>query len=89
MPLQLLKHLGRTGLEQVTDFLNSTAIDNLPPQTWRETKVVPLYKNKGNPDNPSNYRSIAIVPPFAKMFMAVINNRVTAIAQERDLHAPT
>lgn len=89
MPLQLIKHLGSIGIEQVTNFINSTAIDNPPPQKWRETKIVPLYKNKGNPADPNNYRSIAIVPPFAKLLMAVINNRVTTIAKELEVHAPT
>jgi hypothetical protein len=89
MPLQLLKHLGRKGIEQLTSFLNNTAIDNPPPQTWRESKVVPLYKNKGRPDDPNNYRSIAIIPPFAKLFMAVLNNRLTDTAKALDIHAPT
>jgi hypothetical protein len=31
MPLQLIKHLGTTGIEQLTNLLNVTAIDNKPP----------------------------------------------------------
>jgi hypothetical protein len=51
--------------------------------------VVPLYKGKGHTTDPENYRSIAITPPFAKLFMAVMNKRLTKEANERDLHAPT
>jgi hypothetical protein len=89
MPLQLLKHLGRKGIEQVTSLLNSSAIDNKPPQAWRNSKVIPLYKNKGRVNDPSNYRSIAIIPPFAKLFMAVLNSRLTEIGQKLNIHAPT
>jgi hypothetical protein len=77
MPLQLIKHLGTTGIEQVTKFLNVTAIDNKPPQSWREAKIVPIYKNRGSAYDPTNYRSIAINTPFAKLFMAIMNKRLT------------
>jgi hypothetical protein len=48
-----------------------------------------LYKGKGPATDPENYRSIAITPPFAKLFMAVVNKRLTIEANARDLHAPT
>jgi hypothetical protein len=40
---------------------------------WRETKITPLYKGAGDKHDCNNYRSIAIIPPFAKIMMAVIN----------------
>jgi hypothetical protein len=73
----------------MAEFLNASAIVQLPPTAWRETKVVPLYKGQGPTSDPENYRSIAITPPFAKLFMAVINRRLTARATELQLHAPT
>jgi hypothetical protein len=66
----------------MAEFLNVSAIDQLSPTTWRETKVVPLYKGDGPTSDPANYRSIAITPPFAKMFMAVMNRRLTKKATE-------
>lgn len=89
MPLQLIKHLGEQGIKLLTNFLNVSAIDNKPPQSWRESKVVPIYKNKGRTSDPGNYRSLAINPPFAKNFMAVMNRRLTTFAKENNLHAPT
>jgi hypothetical protein len=73
----------------LTKFLNATAIDNEPPKTWREAKIVPIFKHKGSTSDPKNYRSIAINPPFAKIFMTIINRRLTRIAREANLHAPT
>lgn len=35
--------------------------------------MTPLYKGKGDADSYNNYRSIAVTPPFAKLFMSVIN----------------
>jgi hypothetical protein len=69
--------MGHEGVECITTFLNRSAIDNAPPQAWRESKIVPLYKHKGSATDPSNYRSLAITPPFAKLFMAIMNSRLT------------
>jgi hypothetical protein len=70
-------------------FMNESAVEQLSPQSWREAKVVPLYKGVGITTDPTNYRSIAITPPFAKLYMAVVNKRLTDEATELDLHAPT
>jgi hypothetical protein len=48
-----------------------------------------LFKGKGDAKLPDNYRSIAVAPPFAKLFMTVINQRLTAAAIDLNLHAPT
>jgi hypothetical protein len=89
LPPQLLKFLGPKGIESLATFLNASAITQAPPTSWRTAKVVPLYKGKGDATNPENYRSIAIPPPFAKVFMATINQRLTTTAHALQLHAPT
>lgn len=35
LPLQLLKYLGGGGIEGLATFLNKSAIDTLPPVSWR------------------------------------------------------
>jgi hypothetical protein len=61
MPLQCLKWLGGDALPVLTTFINDTAINQLAPQTWRNSKVVPLYKGEGDKSDCNNYRSIAAV----------------------------
>lgn len=89
MPPQLLKFLGAPGIRSLASFLNASAIDQKPPASWRTAKIVPLYKGKGDATHPENYRSIAIPPPLAKVFMATINARLTSTANQLNLHAPT
>ena len=89
MPLQCLKFMGLEGTQVLAEFFNCSAIDQVAPSTWRETKVVPLYKGKGARADMNSYRSIAITPPFTKLFMSVMNQRLTRVAEQDGLHAPT
>ena len=89
MPLHLLKYMGKAGIECVARLFNRSAIDQLAPTLWRTSKVTPLYKGKGDATRPENYRSIAVAPPLAKLFMAVMNRRLTDHAKTENLHAPT
>ncbi len=78
LPPHLLKFLGLAGIGSLANFLNSSAIVSSPPQSWRTAKIIPLYKGKGDVSNPENYRSIAVTPPIAKVFMAAMNHRLTS-----------
>ena len=89
MPLHLLKHMGPEGTACLAELLNVSAINQLPPTSWRTSKITPLYKGKGDMTLPDNYRSIAVAPPFSKLFMAVMNRRLTDHAKANNLHAPT
>jgi hypothetical protein len=51
--------------------------------------VVPLYKGEGNKRDCNNYRSIAVSPPFTKLLMSVLNQRLTQEADRLNLVAPT
>ena len=73
LPLQCLKWMGEASVEVLCDFLNVSAIEQLAPVAWRESKVVPLYKGVGDTCDSNNYRSIAVSPPFAKLLMSVLN----------------
>jgi hypothetical protein len=81
--------LGNTGIASLANFLNESAIASAPPASWRTAKIVPVYKGKGDMSQPANYRSIAITPPLSKVFMAIMNNRLTQEATSKNLHAPT
>jgi hypothetical protein len=81
--------MGTAGISSLATFLNESAIATAPPDSWKTAKVIPLYKGKGDASLPENYRSIAITPPLSKVFIAVMNNRLTTTANTKNLHAPT
>jgi hypothetical protein len=77
--------MGTLSISILTDFLNTTAVEQLAPQTWRNSNVVPLYKGEGDKNDCNNYRSIAVSPPFTKLLMSVLNQRLTKEADEQEI----
>ena len=49
----------------------------LIPEQWLTSIIQPIYKNKGEKNDVDNYRAISLLSCFGKMFMAVVNNRLS------------
>ena len=66
--------------ELFNDVLES---DRKPPREWMMTKLIVIFK-KGDPQLPSNYRPIAILPILYKLFSRMLCMRIqpTLIAQQ-------
>ncbi len=46
------------------------------PSQWRETTIVPIYKEKGDPSDPANYRPITLLSQVRKIFEAAISKMI-------------
>ena len=46
------------------------------PESWLIGVIKPLYKNKGDPTLPENYRPITILSCMGKLFTAILNTRL-------------
>ena len=46
---------------------------------------LPIYKNKGDTQNPENYRPITLLSCVGKLFTSIINNRFTNYADKYDI----
>ena len=46
------------------------------PSEWLSGLIVPIFKNKGDKNDPSNYRGITLLSCSAKFFTAVLNERL-------------
>ena len=53
------------------------------PDTWTKGIIIPIHKH-GPKDNPENYRGITLLPIFSKIYISVINKRITNWADEND-----
>ena len=56
----------------------------LLPEPWSIGKIIPIYKQKGQTTDPSNYRPITLLSCMGKLFTAVINNRLQSYAEKYD-----
>ena len=55
------------------------------PESWLVGYIKPIYKNKGSPQDPGNYRGITIVSCLGKLFTSIINTRLQRFSDEVDL----
>ena len=52
------------------------------PEEWLIGVVKPIYKNKGDPTQPENYRPISLLSCLGKVFTSILSNRLELYAEE-------
>ena len=50
--------------------------------TWPEGAIIPIFKNKGDQNDPSDYRPITILSCLGKLFTSVLNRKLTVYLDE-------
>ncbi|KAL6497691.1 hypothetical protein OROHE_027016 [Orobanche hederae] len=61
IPIEVWRCLGERGIEWLTMLFNKIWRSNKMPSAWRKSILVPLYKNKGDVQDCSNYRGIKLM----------------------------
>ena len=69
------------GWPRATGPAGSTTPDNIYrteeiPQTWRQGKIIRIYKGKGKKGLCSNERGITLSSNLGKLFERIINNKI-------------
>ena len=94
---KLLKNNKSSGLDNIlNEYIKSTIHVMIPiykklfnlildtgivPESWTCGVIKPIFKNKGDPSDPSNYRPITLLSCFGKLFTAIINTRLKKYAE--------
>ena len=52
------------------------------PDSWLFGDIKPIYKNKGDPLNPKNFRPITILSCVGKLFTAILSERLSNFSDE-------
>jgi len=55
------------------------------PSSWLESSMCFLYKNKGNRDDPGNFRSINVQNPFLKCYNKILMTRLSEFTERNGL----
>ena len=75
IPIKLLKILGSLVSPLVALLVNQSFQSGVFPDKLKIAKVITLFK-KGNPEPPSNYRPISLLPIFSKIFEKLMYRRL-------------
>lgn len=55
------------------------------PEEWLIGIIRPIYKNKGDPSNPENYRPITLLSCLGKVFTNILGTRIEHFADDISL----
>lgn len=72
-------------MDRYVELFNNVLTSGVIPSEWTKGYIVPLYKNKGEKNDPNNYRGITILSCLGKVFTQVINNRLNEFAETIDM----
>ena len=76
IPVEVWKCLGETALEFLTKLYNRTMESKRMPEEWRDSILIPIFKNKGDVQSCSNYRGIKLISHSMKLWERVIERRL-------------
>ena len=79
---EYLKSTRMTMVPLYCSLFNHVIDTGILPDAWLEGIFCPIFKNKGSPLDPSNYRPITILSCLGKLFTAVLNERATRFVNE-------
>ena len=75
IPIKLLKIIGSSVSQFLALLVNQSFQSGFFPDKLKIAKVISLFK-KGNPEIPSNYRPISLLPIFSKIFEKLMYRRL-------------
>ena len=79
IPIEVWKCLGDVGIRWLTQLFNKILTTKKMPEEWRRSILVPIFKNKGDIQNCSNYRGIKLMSHTMKLWERVIEHHLRCI----------
>ena len=67
-------------LPYIVKIFNKIYMSGIFPEAWSHSVLVPIHK-KGEINNPDNYRGIALLDVFSKIYISILNKRVTTFTE--------
>ena len=72
LPIDLIKHLGESGLDMMHEILKRVWDEEQMPEEWKKSEIVPIYMQKGDPVECGNYSGITLLEHGMKMFQKIV-----------------
>ena len=71
-----------------TNLFNTVLMSGEIPETWTTGIIVPIFKKKGDPRDPSNYRGVTLVSVLGKIFTKMLNDRLEKFSNLNEILLP-
>ena len=82
---EFLKNSSGRLLSCIVKLFNIVLNSGIVPTDWTIGLIRPLYKKKGNPKDPNNYRGITLLSCLGKLFTSILNKRLTTYLESNDI----
>ena len=82
---EFLKNSANKLLDILVKLFNLIIDNGIFPSAWTIGVIRPIFKNKGNRENPNNYRGITILSCFGKLFTNILNRRLNNFLDNADV----
>ena len=82
---ELLKSSSAILVESIVRLFNFILDSGFVPSDWSIGMIKPLFKGKGSPESPDNYRGITLLSCVGKLFTAILNDRIVSFLEANNL----
>ena len=72
----------------VSYIFNLSVTTGVFPAVWKQATVIPLYKNRGKAEDPSNYRPVSLLPALGKALDKIQSQRLLKHLVDQQLISP-
>ena len=76
IPVEVWKCLGIEGIDMLWDLMKGIYEQEKIPTEWRDSVIIPIYKEKGDIHDCANYRGIKLMPHTMKIWERIIDRRL-------------
>ena len=76
IPVDVWKCLGEIALEFLTKLYNKTMESERMPEEWRDSVLIPIFKNKVDVQSCNNYRGIKLISHTMNVWERVVDRRL-------------
>ena len=81
IPVEAWRALGGEGVDIVHQLIREIMEKEVIPEKWRESTLIPIFKEKGDIQCCENYRGIKLMSHTLKLFERVLDNRLRQVVQ--------
>ncbi|GBO10489.1 hypothetical protein AVEN_44171-1 [Araneus ventricosus] len=84
----MLQHLSEHSLLNILYMFNCIWKEHVFPDCWKHTFIIPIPKPGKDPQDPLNYRPIALTSCMCKLFERIVNVRLVHILEKNEYISP-